>query len=463
MWQPSTILFLIFSVCISSVVTLHILLNKRNVHSAIGWIGFVWFAPFAGTLLYYAFGINRIQRRARIMRPPAKSIRPTTRSIGSENDAYSALKATVAAVTKRPLVEANIALPLHDGDDAYPQMLAAIKAAQKTVALTSYIFRSDKIGQEFIDALGDAHHRGVKVRVLIDGFGSGRKTFQRFKVQNVPVSRFMNSIWPWQVQFLNLRQHKKVLIVDGVKAFIGGLNIADENTGRIRTKIKVRDTHFSISGPVVRQITADFIDDWLFATGEILEDALWNPEHQAPGKALARMITSGPDQDIAQLSITLSSAISAAQKSIRIATPYFLPDELLMSALQQAALRGVDVRIVLPEITDHAPLDWAMHAHIAPLLHAGCHVAKAPPPFDHSKLMVVDNIWCLFGSPNWDTRSMRLNFEMAVEAYDPALASRLALEINNNSEKPLTLAELESRSFLVKCRDAAVRLLIPYL
>ena len=463
MWQPSAIVFMILSICISTIVTVHILLHKRNVHSAIGWIGLVWFAPYFGTLLYYAFGINRIQRRARIMRRPAKARSSKTSDGDLTSDSYAMLRATVGAVTNRPLVEANIALPLHDGDDAYPQMLAAIKTAQKTVALTSYIFRSDKIGQEFIDALGEANQRGVMVRVLIDGFGSSRKTFRHFKQQNVPVVRFMNSIWPWQMHFLNLRQHKKVLIIDGVKAFIGGLNIADENTGRKRQKITVRDTHFRISGPVVRQITADFIDDWLFATGEVLDDALWNSDHHMSGKVKARIIVSGPDQETEQLSITLLSAISAAQKSIKIATPYFLPDELLMSALQLAATRGIEVKIVIPEFSDHAPMDWAMHAHIGPLLQVGCLVYRAPQPFNHSKLMVVDDAWCLFGSPNWDTRSMRLNFEMAIEVYDSLLASQLSLIIDQNGVKPMTLNELEARSLVVKCRDAAVRLLIPYL
>ncbi len=463
MWQPSAIVYLILSICISSVVTAHILLHKRNVHSAVGWIGLAWLAPYFGTLLYYAFGINRIQRRARIMRRPSKGKGLKSKDGNLTSDTYSMLKATVGAVTRRPLVEANIDLPLHDGDDAYPQMLAAIKGAQKTVALTSYIFRSDKIGQEFIDALGDANKRGVIVRVMIDGFGSGKKTFKRFKEQNIPVVRFMNSIWPWQMHSINLRQHKKVLIIDGMKAFIGGLNISDENTGRKKKKIKVRDTHFRLSGPIVRQITDDFIDDWLFACGENLDEQSWNPHHHMAGKVKARIIVSGPDQETEQLSITLLSAISAAQKSIKIATPYFLPDELLMSALHLAVTRGVEVKIVIPEFSDHAPMDWAMHAHVAPLLQVGCQVFKAPPPFDHSKLTVVDDTWCLFGSPNWDTRSMRLNFEMAIEAYDAVLATQLSLEIDENSVTPLTLSELDARSFVVKCRDAAVRLLIPYL
>jgi cardiolipin synthase len=163
------------------------------------------------------------------------------------------------------------------------------------------------------------------------------------------------------------------------------------------------------------------------------------------------------------LSLVLFSAISAAQKSIKIATPYFLPGEGLMTALQLAAIRGVDVQIVIPQHSNYTPMDWAMNAHVSPLLLAGCRIDKAPLPFDHSKLMIVDSTWCLFGSPNWDTRSLRLNFEIAIEAYDPKLAAQLSLIIEQSSVTPLTIEDLETRSVMVKCRDAATRLLLPYL
>ena len=461
--NAQTIIILVLDFFISAAMTIHILLRKRNVTSAIGWIGLAWLTPIIGAILYFTFGINRVQRRAQILRRPVKSHQPRFTDSAANDDPFANLKATVGALTNRALAASNISLPLHDGDDAYPQMLAAINNAKTTVGLTSYIFRSDKVGQEFIDALARANQRGVMVRVLIDGFGSGRITYNLFRKQNVPVARFMNSVLPWRMQFLNLRQHKKILVIDGVTAFIGGLNIADENTGRQRKKIKIRDTHFKISGAVVKQITTDFIDDWLFTTGEELPQSVWNPDTHAVGKIPSRIIVSGPDQETEQLMMVLLSAISAAQKSIKIATPYFLPAEILMVALQLSAVRGIDVRIVIPAASDHAPMDWAMHAHVGPLLQAGCKILRAPLPFNHSKLMVVDDTWCLFGSPNWDTRSMRLNFEMAIEAYDPVLAAKLSSIIDHSSVIPLTRQELEARSFAVKCRDAATRLLLPYL
>lgn len=463
MWNASTLLVFVLDCFISAGITIHVLLRKRNVTSAIGWIGLAWLSPIVGAILYFTFGINRIQRRAQILRRPLKSNLPRFSDSVSDTDPFANLKTTVGALTNRSLAASNISLPLHDGDDAYPQMLAAINNAKTTAGLTSYIFRSDKIGQEFVDALARANQRGVAVRVLIDGFGSGRMTYNLFRKQNVTVARFLNSVLPWRMQFLNLRQHKKILVIDGVTAFIGGLNISDENTGRRRKKIKVRDTHFKITGAVVKQIATDFIDDWQFTTGEELPLSLWVPEAQDFGTIPSRIILSGPDQETEQLLMVLLSAISAAQKSIKIATPYFLPAEILMVALQLAAIRGLDVRIVIPELSDHAPMDWAMHAHVGPLLQAGCNIFKAPLPFDHSKLMVVDDVWCLFGSPNWDTRSMRLNFEMAIEAYDPALASKLSSIIDRSCVTSLTRQELDARSFAIKCRDAATRLLLPYL
>ena len=182
-----------------------------------------------------------------------------------------------------------------------------------------------------------------------------------------------------------------------------------------------------------------------------------------PWGSAARTIAAGPDQEVDQLVLVLLSAINLATRSIRIATPYFLPAEQLITALQLAVLRGVEVHILLPGKNNHRLVAWAAQTHIRPLLETRCHVWRSAPPFDHSKLMTIDGVWSLIGSPNWDIRSLRLNFELAVEFYDADLAGKLAKIIDVRCAQPITLEEIDGRLFPVKLRDAAARLLMPYI
>ena len=181
------------------------------------------------------------------------------------------------------------------------------------------------------------------------------------------------------------------------------------------------------------------------------------------GGAAARTIVAGPDQEVDQLVLALLSAINLAQHSVKIVTPYFVPDEQLVTALQLAALHGVSVDLVLPAFNNHRLVAWAAKTHVRPLLQTGCHLWRSPPPFDHTKLMTIDDKWSLIGSANWDMRSLRLNFELTVELYDPDLAQRLAAIIDERRMNPITLTEIDNRRFIVKLRDAAARLTMPYI
>ena len=240
----------------------------------------------------------------------------------------------------------------------------------------------------------------------------------------------MHSPLPWRMPFLNLRTHKKILVVDGRVGFTGGMNIGGENVLASRPRDPVRDTHFHLRGPVVGQLTEAFARDWSFVTNEDLEGEEWFPAIDGDGPANARVITSGPDADIQKIEFMVLEAIACAHRSVRIKTPYFLPDERLVTALALAAVRGVAIDIVLPARSNHIDMDWALRANVRPLLQRGCRIWLNPPPFDHSKLMVVDGEWSLIGSANWDARSFRLNFELNVELYDPALAAVLAATID---------------------------------
>jgi cardiolipin synthase len=451
---------------IATAVTVHVLLYKRNVGAAVSWIGIAWLSPFLGGLLYASMGINRVKRRAQRLRRHRLPLTPTQEGLAQSaiDDPLSPLEFAIGRLTGLPCEPGNSVEVLRSGDEAYPRMLQAIGEAQESVGLVSYIFRNDKAGQSFHQALIQAQRRGVEVRVLIDGVGGGyfwSGTYNELRKAGVPVARFLHSYFPWQMPFVNLRNHRKVLVIDGRVGFTGGLNIASENLRTADPHHLVRDTHFRLEGPVVEQLTDAFADDWLFATGEKLLTESWFPSLDKVGPVTARVVTSGPDEDMEQIEFVALHAISCAHKSIRIITPYFLPPEPLTITLGLAALRGVAVDIVLPERSNHEVLDWARRVPLRPLIEAGCRVWLSKVPFDHSKLMAIDESWALIGSANWDTRSFRLNFELNVELHDRKFARWISGI--GASDRRLTLAELDSDPLPIRLRNSAVRLLQPYL
>ncbi len=449
------------------LVTLHVLLRKREVATAAGWIGFAWFAPVIGGISYFMFGVNRVQRRARRLRLPSdrrggRAAWPSP----TEDDHLDPLERGIGRITGRAVAPGNAVQIYRDGDEAYPAMLAAIAAAKRSVGLSSYIFRDDAWGGRFIDTLAAAQGRGVAVRVLIDGIGGGwllSPAYHRLRRRGVPAARFLHSPLPWRMPFLNLRSHKKILVLDGSVGFTGGMNIADANVMATRPKAPVQDTHFRIEGPVVGQLAEAFAQDWAFATDEDLGGEAWFPDVTPRGAAPSRVIDSGPDEDLEKIEFALLQAVACARESIAVMTPYFLPDERLTTALALASMRGVAVDIVIPETSDHLFVDWATRANIGPLLKDGVRIWRCPPPFRHSKVTVVDGEWCLVGSCNWDIRSFRLNFELCLEIYDRGLAEALTALMQSSRGPALTEAELDARTVPGRLRDAAVRLMLPYL
>jgi len=453
-------------VAIALAVTVHVLLNKRNIGASISWMGIAWLSPFVGGILYYALGVNRVKRRALRLRRERShmflvdEVAPDAPEAGP----LTPLEYAIGRLTGLSAESGNAVSLVRNGDKTYPAMLEAIDGAKKSVGLASYIFRDDEAGLPFIQALIRAHRRGVAVRVLIDGIGGGyfwSGTYSRLREAGVPVDRFLHSYVLWKTPFLNLRNHRKILVVDGRIAFTGGINIGHENLLATHPPHPVRDTHFRLEGPVVEQLTEAFADDWLYETGEKLLDEAWFPKLAPAGNAIARVITSGPDEDIEQIEFAILHAISCARRSIRIVTPYFLPPDVLTTALGLAAMRGITVDIMVPEESNHRVLDWARRVPLRNLLETGCNVLLLPPPFDHSKLMTIDDAWSLIGSANWDTRSFRLNFELNVEIQDEAFARALMEAVPKG--RPLTRAEIDGDPLALRLRSNAARLLQPYL
>ena len=473
--QVSTALVLVITLLASA----HAVLNKRDVRSATGWIGMIWLVPVLGALLYLLLGINRIRREAVVLRkatrryhlaPGVPPLTPTGLAGRLDSSVGHLVEQArlVEQITSRPLLPGNRVQVLVDGDEAYPAMLGVIDSARHSVSLATYIFDNDGAGRSFIAALQRAHERGVAVRVLVDDTGArySRPPIDRIlRRSGIRVARFNPALWPWSVRYLNLRNHRKLLIADGRVGFTGGMNI---RVGHMLTKSPrrpVHDLHFRLDGPVVAQLQEVFAEDWEFTAKESLHGERWFPRLHALGSSIARGIADGPDEDFEKMRWTFLGALASARKSIYVVTPYFLPDRTLSTALNVAALRGVEVDIVLPKKGNIPLVEWAMWGQLAQTLEPECRVWLVPPPFDHSKLLVVDESWVLFGSANWDQRSLRLNFEFNVECYDAALAAHLCklLRCRIAGARLLTRDVLQRRPMLLRLRDGVARLLMPYL
>ena len=455
------------------LASVHALLHKRDPRAATLWIGVIWLMPLLGPVLYLIFGVNRIRRRAISLQLNKPVNRTIPANLGEPQLAGAEHLKMLAQVVDRiavfPLTAGNRVQPLVNGDEAFPAMLAAIESAQKSISLSTYIFDNDPTGEQFTAALSRAVGRGVAARVLVDSAGarySWPSVIHKLKRSNVQVARFLPSLAPWRVMTLNLRNHRKLLAVDGQTAFTGGMNIRHGNVLTGRSNHPVQDLQFCVEGPVVAQLQAAFANDWAFTTGEVLHGEAWFPDPRvaSPG-IIARAIADGPDADFEKLRLTLLAALAEAQTSVQILTPYFLPDPALISALNLAALRGVRVDIILPAKNNLPFVHWASRASWWQVLERGCHIWLTAPPFDHSKLMIVDGHWVLLGSANWDARSLRLNFELNVECYGREFAQAMTAVLGKKLQgaREVSLAEVDARTMPAKLRDAAARLFSPFL
>jgi cardiolipin synthase A/B len=470
--------FVVFA--IDLLVSVHIVFFKRDSRAAALWLAIIWFVPILGAVLYYLLGINRIERRARRLRRKTRRAASLANAVGhhpqpqivplpSEAAHLAPLVSLSATVTGQPLFEGNTIEPLWDGDCAYPAMLRAIDEAKSSVGLSMYIFNNDRIGNRFAEALGRAVARGVEVRVLVDDVGARQHWWRSIRGPlqraGVPTARFLRTFLLRYFAYANLRNHRKLMIVDGRVGFTGGMNITDECWLSLQPTYPMHDLQFRIEGPVVACMQQAFVEDWKFTTGEPLHGESWFPKLEMRGTMLARGVSSGPDEDLEKLRLVLLGALSTARTRVAIVTPYFLPDPGLISALSIAALRGVQIDILLPQESDLRVMRWAATAQLSQVLEYGCRVWITPGPFMHTKLMLVDGIWTMLGSANWDARSLRLNFEFNIECYDRALAASLesSLEKHFAQAERMTLAKLNRRPFLVKLRDLVARLLMPYL
>lgn len=472
------ILFVISGLA-SAAAAIHAAMTKHDVRAAIGWVAVVLFSPLLGAGFYLVAGINRIrkqrvsQQRSHTTIPQEVIHRLLVDDVASvSGPQFSALKTLGDRVSDFKLLGSNSIRLLDGGDETYPAMLEAIKGAQRSIALQSYIFDHDEVGVELAQALIDAQARGVAVRVLIDAVGakySRPPIVHMLEKGGVQTARFMRPVIGVRLVYANLRSHRKLLVIDGTHGFTGGMNIRAGFVTAIAKESVTRDTHFQVGGPVVYQLMINFAHDWQFTTQEKLSGPEWFSTSPADfiekGGVPLRCVPSGPDSTLESTHDMLLGALSVAQRHVRIQSPYFLPDVSLVAALATAARRGVLVDIVIPGANNLKLVNAAMMAQIDQLILTGCRVWRSSGTFDHSKLFTVDGGWSYVGSSNLDPRSLRLNFELDLEVYDRALAQQLDARIDAtiSSAERITIRSLMRRPFLLRLRDKIVWLASPYL
>lgn len=461
-----------------TAAAIHAAMTKQDVRAAIGWVGVALLSPFFGALFYLVAGVNRVRRTQVAQERDATMLRYATVREAADVDVvpisgpqFASLKVLGDHVSQFPLLGGNKVEPLAGGDETYPAMIAAIRTAKVTIAMQSYIFDNDRIGRELALALIDAARRGVQVRVLIDAVGAKYSHPPIMGVLTrggVRVARFMtNPLGVWRMPYANLRSHRKILVVDNSIGFTGGMNVREAFMASLMGDRVNRDTHFRFEGPMVTQLLSVFAHDWDFTTREALSNDTWFPHgtHPASGATPVRCVASGPDRYIGSTHQMLMGALAIAQHHVRIQSPYFLPDLALVGALATAARRGVIVDIVIPGINNLKLVDYAMSAQLDQVMRTGCRVWRAGGAFDHSKLMTVDDAWSYTGSSNLDPRSLRLNFELDTEIYDPDVATWINQRIDGliATGRRETLATLADQSFAKRLRNKIIWLASPYL
>lgn len=477
-WLPSAWhwLLLLVEVVVATWALLHVLLKKNDPRAAAYWVAIIALVPILGALMYLFLGINLIRRAGRHYREVVGQGSPETApyipqllpEYETEVQSMEGLVCSLKTVSRMSLLGGNTVQILRDGDEAYPAMLQAIDSAQKTLSLCSYIFEIKGPGMKFVEALDRAVKRGVEVRVMVDDAGTRYgwpPVTGEMRRRGIPVRRFMPNRFIGRLLTMNLRNHRKILVVDGHTGFTGGINIRAGHVIADQPSHPARDLHFLVKGPVVGQLQRLFAEDWAFCTGEWISGEGWFPEHDTPGDVSIIGLPDGPDADIGTNQFAIVTALDEARREVRVMTPYFLPPDPIFSSLMTCALRGVKVRILLPGTNNLPFVQWASRTMYAPLLKRGCRIFESTGVFDHSKIMTVDGKFSLIGSTNWDPRSLRLNFEFNLGCFDDRLAHQLNAEFDARmvGAREITEEWLAQMTLAERLRGGISRLFSPLM
>ena len=431
-------------------ICLMIVFENMSPVKTLSWVMVVVLVPFVGIIFYLFFGQN--YRKEKIFsKKNILDLEQLTNYAAMQSNSLPdrmlqespAIREKVHLMklmlnnNKSALTEFNKIDLLIDGTNTFPAMLQAINEAKSFINMEFYRFESDKLGTTFSDALIIKARQGVKVRIIYDDVGSwslSNKMIEKLKDGGIEIFPFMPVRFPWLTNKINFRNHRKILVVDGINGFVGGLNIANKYLHGVKGIGQWRDTHLVIKGEAVATLNSVFMVDWYFVSDILLSD---EPGHfnfeKIPDRCWIQMASSGPDSDWANIMQVYFSAIATARKSIYISTPYFSPDESILNAMKTASLSGIDVQMILPDKCDSVVSYWNTRSYIDELLEAGIKIFLYDRGFNHSKYILVDNVFASVGSANVDMRSFELNFEVAALVYDESFATRL-LEVFRNDK-----------------------------
>lgn len=426
----------IFSFCHFLLIALTLpplMLQRKEPQATIAWFFAIVTIPILGALAYWAFGNDRMARRAARIRErsqKARSLLPDiVRNLSSPTDVVGQVQLVklLGTINPYPPVKGNRVTVLTDMDLNFREQLEAIDSARDHVHLEYYIFRPDAIGERFSKAMLDAAARGVQVRFLFDavgGMGITSAFLDRLRAGGVQVARHIPMNLLTRRWIFNFRNHRKILVVDGKQAFMGGANIGEEYLGRSKIG-NWFDMHLSIQGPAVQHLQRVFADDWAFAVSEPIQADRFDQTPPAEGDIVTQVIPSGPDVEPPLFHELFFTLISGATERVRLLTPYFVPTEPLRIALETASRRGVDVGIIVPGTSTKPFVKLASHSYYDELLRAGVKIYEYTPGFLHAKMITVDGRFGMVGTPNFDSRSLRLNFEVGLALYDAELTQQL--------------------------------------
>lgn len=375
---------------------------------------------------------------------------------------------SIGSLLRPGILDGNQITLLANGDAFFPAMLESIQAARRSINFETFIYWQGRIGRRFAEALSGRARAGVDVRVLLDWLGTKKldpESIQLMKDAGVQVIRYHPLRW-YNIRRVNNRTHRKLLIVDGTVAFIGGAGIADQWMGNAQDPDHWRDSHFRIEGPAVAQCQAAFMDNWLKTRSRVLHTQAYFPPIAPAGNHHAQIAVSSPAEGSESLRLMYLFAIAAATRTLRIASAYFVPDELSVQTLTDACQRGVTVEIIVPgKHIDTDVTRRASRSRWGPLLKAGVRIYEYQPTMYHCKVMVVDEGWTSIGSANFDNRSFRLNDEANLNVYDAAFAREqiAAFEHDRQQSRRITLEEWENRPWTEKLKERTAGLLRPLL